>query len=131
MLEATGAVGRRNLQLDGRSLLPLLKGDADVKWRDFYCDTYDMTYLGNGGERPYMRMIRTDHWKLVLYLDAGGGPLANGSRHELFDLRNDPDERINLYGQPSIAPAQKRLEAQLRAWMHETGLTKNPPGPRN
>ena len=67
--------GHRNRippQVDGRSLLPLLQGEPDVAWRDAYCDTYDMIYLGDNGEKPHMRMIRTDDWKLVLYHDENG-----------------------------------------------------------
>ncbi|MFA6560407.1 MAG: sulfatase-like hydrolase/transferase [Verrucomicrobiia bacterium] len=124
LIEATGAGDEKRLQLDGRSLMPLLKGQSGVKWRDFYCDTYDMIYLGNNGEKPHMRMIRTDRWKLVLYLDAEGRPLANGSRHELFDLKSDPEELTNLYGKPSVAAVQQQLEKQLCTWMRETSVTK-------
>ena len=88
--------------VDGRSLLPLLKGDPNVAWRDAYRDTYDMIYLGDDGEKPHMRMIRTDDWKLVLYLDAEGRPLDGGSRHELFHLDMDPGELTNLYGKLSV-----------------------------
>ena len=124
LIEATGAGAGQKLPLDGHSLLPLLKGERNVKWRDFYCDTYDMIYLGNNGEKPHMRMCRTDRWKLVLYLDPDGHPLDDGSRHELFDLKTDPDELTNLYSKPSVATTQQELDTRLRAWMRETGVTK-------
>ena len=107
----------QKLLLDGQSLLLLLKGEPSVTWRDAYCDTYDMIYLGNHGEKPYMRMIRTDQWKLVLFLDATGQPLDNGSRHELFDHKSDPEELTDLYGKPSVAASQQQLETRLRVWM--------------
>jgi choline-sulfatase len=119
LIEATGAVAGEKLQLDGRSLLPLLKGEK-VGWRNAYSDTYDMIYLAE----THMRMIRTEHWKLVLYLDAEGNPLANGNRHELFDLQNDAEELTNLYGKPSVAAIQQQLDTRLRGWMRETGVTK-------
>ena len=122
LLEATGAGAGQKLPLDGRSLMPLLKGEKGVAWRDAYSDTYDMIYLAEA----HMRMIRTDRWKLVLYLDADGRPLGKVSRHELFDLENDPGERTNLYGQPSVATVQQKLDTRLRAWMRETGVTKQP-----
>ena len=65
-------------------MLPILKKQANTEWRDTYFDTYDMIYLGNDGEKPHMRMIRTDDWKLVLYNDETGSPLNGGQRHELF-----------------------------------------------
>ncbi|MBI4662435.1 MAG: sulfatase-like hydrolase/transferase [Verrucomicrobia bacterium] len=124
LMAITGAGAGQKMQLDGRSLLPLFKGERDTNWRNFYCDTYDMIYLGNHGEKPYMRMIRTDQWKLNLFLDAAGQPLDNGNRHELFDLKSDREELTNLYGRPAVATIKQQLETQLRAWMRETGVTK-------
>jgi len=111
-------------KVDGRSLLSLLRADPNALRRDAYCDTYDMIYLGVGGEKPHMRMIRTDDWKLVLYQDEQDKPLDGGSRHELFHLKADPGELGNLYGKPSAEDIQQELEARLRGWMRETGVTK-------
>ncbi len=110
--------------VDGRSLLPLLKGAPNVAWRDAYCDTYDMIYLGDDGEKPHMRMIRSDDWKLLLYHDENGKPLDNGRRHELFRLEADPGELTNLYGKRSVQSIQHNLEARLLTWMRKTGVTK-------
>jgi len=110
-------------RIDGRSLLPLLRGETDVTWRDAYSDTYDMIYNGNDGEKPFMRMIRTDDWKLVLVFDEAGKPLDGGSRHELFDLRSDPGELSNLYGEPRVRATRQQLETRLLAWMRETGVS--------
>jgi uncharacterized sulfatase len=114
--------------VDGRSLLPLLRGDSDVAWRDAYCDTYDMIYLGDDGEKPHMRMIRTDDWKLVLYHDENGCPLDAGTRHELFDLKTDPGELTNLYGKPTAHNIQRKLEKRLADWMRRTGVMKQATG---
>ncbi len=117
--------------VDGRSLVPLLKGEPNAAWRDAYFDTYDMIYLGDDGEKPHMRMMRTDDWKLVLYHDEQGNPLDGGRRHELFDLERDPRELDNLYGKPPAATVQPNLEEKLRAWMRDAGVEKqqDPPGP--
>jgi len=117
--------------VDGHSLLPLLKGDPNAPRRDAYFDTYDMIYLGDGGEQPHMRMMRTDDWKLVLYHDAHGNPLDEGRRHELFHLKRDPGELDNLYGKPQAAAVRRQLEERLRAWMREAEVAKarNPSGP--
>jgi len=117
IIDITAAGAGRKLQLDGTSLLPLLKGETGIEWRDAYCDTYDMIYL----DEAHMRMIRTDRWKLVLYLDEKAGPLK-GKRHELFDLQNDPQELANLYGEPSAKTIQKRLESRLADWMRDAGV---------
>ncbi len=109
-------------EVDGRSLLPLLKAEANTRWRDAYFDTYDMIYLGDDGEKPHMRMIRTDDWKLVLYHNENGSPLDAGSRHELFDLNADAGERVNLYNDPSVQSMRQQLETRLLDWMRGTNV---------
>ena len=107
-----------SLQLDGASMMPLLREKSGAPWRDAYCDTYDMTFL----DEARMRMIRTDEWKLVLYCNADTPSAPNQKRHELFHLTDDPEELSNLYGKESAKPIQEQLEARLRAWMRETGV---------
>ncbi|MHC4404611.1 MAG: sulfatase family protein [Planctomycetota bacterium] len=120
LMDITGAEAGENLRLDGRSMLPLLKGQHGVKWRKAWFDTYDMIYL----RESHMRMIRTDQWKIVLHFGEDGRHPTNGSRHELFDLRNDPDELHNLYGRESLTKVQQELEQRLHVWMREAGVTK-------
>ncbi|HJN12520.1 MAG TPA: sulfatase-like hydrolase/transferase [Pirellulaceae bacterium] len=112
LMEISGAKTR--LQLDGQSMLPILESQRGVKWRDEYCDTYDMTYL----KEDHMRMIRTDDWKLVFHFDAAGQPLPHRG-HELFNLTADPEELKNLYTSDTLAPVRQRLEARLRKWIAE------------
>lgn len=107
--------------VDGKSLLPLLKG-RPTNWRRAWFDTYDMVHLGNDGEVPHMRMIRTDDWKLIRYHDPSGAPLDSGRRHELFNLSTDPEEKINLYGRAPARATQERLEKRLRKWMERMRL---------
>ena len=40
---------------------------------------------------------------------------------ELYDLKNDPHEWVNLAGRRDLADVQKRLVAALKAWQKETG----------
>lgn len=105
-----------DLKLDGRSLLPILRGDPVPTWRDAMFETYDMNYL----DQSYMRMIRTDDFKLVLHFGADGFPLLDGARHELFDLRQDPEELDNLYSNAEYDRIRRKLEQRLLAWMAET-----------
>ena len=51
------------------------------------------------------RAVRTDTWKYVARHPAGP--------FELYDMRADPRERFNLYGQPGIEPRRAELAAQL------------------
>jgi choline-sulfatase len=122
LAEVAGAREGAELKVDGHSLVPLLKQEADADWRDAYFDTYDMLY----GRRAHMRMIRTDRWKLVLYRDKNEQPLDEGSRHELFDLKNDPKELNNLYGKPSANAVQRELESRLEKWMRLAEVIPTP-----
>jgi choline-sulfatase len=55
-----------------------------------------------------VRMVRTHDWKYV-YRHAYGP-------HELFDLRNDPDERQNLADDPGQAARIRELKGLLDEW---------------
>jgi uncharacterized sulfatase len=109
--------------IDGKSLLPLLREENGASWRDAWLDTYDMIYLGDDGEKPHMRMIRTSDWKLILYFDEAGNPLDDGTRHELFDLKRDPRESENRYDDPAAEEIRRSLESRLRDWMESSSVT--------
>ncbi|MBT4821720.1 MAG: DUF4976 domain-containing protein [Lentisphaerae bacterium] len=49
--------------------------------------------------------VRTREWKLIQY--AGGG------RGELYDLRNDPGEFVNLWGDPGYVRQRIAMEGLL------------------
>jgi len=71
----------------GRDFSPLLRGES-VSWDDVVYGEYSKVAFANG---EFVRMIRTDKWKLVR------GYFAHGGRGELYDLESDPDETENLY----------------------------------
>ena len=52
-----------------------------------------------------VRAIRTAEWKYIERYRQGP--------HELYDLKNDPNERFNLYGQSKQSDVQKQLRARL------------------
>ena len=84
MLDIAGIAVPRGLH--GRSLLPLLGGEAPGDWRD-------CAYVQNitHKSRIHQRAIRTGRWKLIAS--------ANGA-HELYDLEADPEEELNIYLTP-------------------------------
>jgi len=77
----------------GRDYSPVLKGRS-LKW--------DKTVFY---EFENVRAIRTAEWKYIERFAQGP--------HELYDLKNDPNERFNLYGQPKQTGVQKRLRTRL------------------
>jgi N-acetylglucosamine-6-sulfatase len=44
---------------------------------------------------------------------------------ELYNLKEDPEERFNLINDPKHAPVVKKLQAELKRLMKETGLKED------
>ena len=99
LLEAAGAQVPKAMQ--GRSLLPLLRGETPRDWRDavYYRYYHDP---GHHDTRAHYG-VRTARHKLIYYWKK--------DQWELFDLASDPHELQNLYGQPG----QEALTAELKA----------------
>ena len=84
-------------KLAGRSFAPILNGE-DIEWET------KMAYEMEG-----TRSFRTEDWKIVLRKFPTGPS-------ELYDMKNDPNERFNLYGQPEHAVIQAELGGKLNAF---------------
>jgi arylsulfatase A-like enzyme len=98
-LEAAGLSVPSDMQ--GRSLLPVLRGKTPADWRTsmyyrYYHDPGDHNTRAHYG-------VRTTTHKLIYYWKK--------DQWELFDLVNDPSELHNLYGQPG----QEKITAELKA----------------
>jgi arylsulfatase A-like enzyme len=65
------------------------------------------------GYRQIQRGIRDDRWKLIRY------PAVN--RTQLFDLRNDPQERNDLFGKEEFAATAAGLTTRLEAALKQAG----------
>ena len=61
-----------------------------------------------------IRMYRTREWKYNRYLVHG---------EELYDLKNDPDEMVNLAANASHQARKEELSAALDRWMAKNGDT--------
>jgi len=60
----------------------------------------------------FVTMVRTAEWKLVHYLDQDWG--------ELYDLRADPEEVANRWGDPALTQMQAELLDRIRDWRIRT-----------
>lgn len=86
----------------GRSLAPLLRGEAPRDWRtSFYYRFYEQAY----GMGP-IEGVRTMTHKLIRYGFADRGA-------ELYDLRTDPKEMRNLISDPSVAAVSVEMSREL------------------
>lgn len=98
--------GGRPPGTDGQSLVPALTGSGRPPERDFLISQY---YNKQVWTNP-IRMLRTADWKYNLYIHYG---------EELYDLRNDPDELVNLAGDPAREAVRKELRAELEKWIRD------------
>jgi arylsulfatase A-like enzyme len=92
--------------IDGRSLVPLLKAPPEKKvdWRKSFVSEYypDPGYL----QTPPWRALRTDRWKYIAY------PGIKDSE-ELYDLQADPYEMKNLVGDSKAEKIRAQLQKEL------------------
>ena len=101
-LELAGAEIPDDIQ--GVSLVPLLKGEHPDTWRDaLYYHFYEYP-AEHMVKRHYG--IRTDRYKLIHFYN-------DIDEWELFDLRSDPQELHNLYGQKGYETVTKGLKSRL------------------
>lgn len=92
-------------EMQGRSLVPVLKGQTPADWRKgFYYHYYEHPAEHNVA-RHYG--IITTRYKLVHFYE----PEFN--YWELFDLQKDPQEMHSLFADPQYAQTQKELETEL------------------
>jgi arylsulfatase A-like enzyme len=96
--EATGLTNHN--PFDGRSLLPLMRGESPG-WRDDFLVEHKATTNEAG---PSFCAVRGSRWKFVQY--------QTGER-ELFDLSVDPDEMTSLHGRTAYREVEDALHARM------------------
>ncbi len=94
---------RAPADMQGRSLVPLLRGERPADWRrSFYYRYYHDP--GHHNTRAHYG-VRTETHKLIYYWKT--------DQWEMFDLVKDPFELRNIYKDPSAAPVADSLMAEL------------------
>jgi arylsulfatase A-like enzyme len=131
LLELAGAEAAP--RLEGRSLLPALRGEPDDGERVLFLektfhDVYDPMRAVRTSRYKYIRNF-TDGPALLLSKDLEESPTRRGmdDTHlrprppaELYDLRDDPWERRNLADSPDHAQTVAALDHALTTWMKDT-----------
>lgn len=111
-------------RLEGRSLLPLLHGEAPADWRDATYSELDYSYrearllLGKGVHDCRGFSLRTARWRYVYWL---------GEREQLWDLQADPDQFHDLGAETSTETVRAELRTRLLDFLarrrHRTTVT--------
>ena len=102
-LELAGAKIPEDMQ--GASLVPLLKGQTPKDWRkEIYYHYYEYPSVHMV---PRHNGIRSKRYKLMHFYQFK-------NEWELYDLKSDPDESKNIYGDPKFAKVRKRMENRLQ-----------------
>ncbi|MEO1994341.1 MAG: sulfatase [Planctomycetaceae bacterium] len=90
--------------MQGHSLVPVLKGQTPSDWRNsFYYHYYEGLKGGHNVPRHYG--VTTGKHKLINFYEIG--------EWEMFDLDQDPNELRSVYSDPQYAAVRKTLETEL------------------
>jgi arylsulfatase A-like enzyme len=116
-LDAAGLPVPADVQ--GKSLVPLLRGQTPADWRtSFYYEYYE--YPAPHHVRPHHGVV-TDRYKLVHF----AGPDLD--EWELFDCQKDPLELRSVHQDPSYAPVVASLKHELDRLRRELKVPPSPP----
>jgi len=97
--------------MQGKSFAGLIEGKS-TPWRNqaFYEYYWEYSYP----QTPTTLGVRTEQYKFIFY--PGIWDVS-----ECFDLKNDPEEKNNLYRNPAMQPTIEMLRASLWQWLEQTG----------
>jgi arylsulfatase A-like enzyme len=105
-LDAAGVPLPADMQ--GRSMVPILRGQRPSDWRkSFYYQYYE---TGEHNVPPHYG-VRTNRYTLVHY--------PGSQEWELFDREKDPRQMRSVYDDASYASVQKELKAELERLRNE------------
>ncbi len=91
--------------MQGVSMLPLLKGEHPDEWRDCLYYHFHEYPAEHAVKRHYG--VRDSRYKLIHFYN-------DIDEWELYDLQSDPTEMKNIYGQPGMEEVTARMMEKLR-----------------
>ena len=98
--------------MQGRSMVPLLKGHTPLNWRkEHYYHYYE--YPGSHMVKRHYG-ISTERYKLIHYY-------YDIDEWELYDRKSDPEEMKNVYNDPLYSSVKKELHKHLQKLMVKYG----------
>lgn len=119
ILDACGVQKPAGLRLDGRSLLPLLKGQK-VNWPDRIIVI--QSHRGNEPVLYHHFAARTQRWKLLHASGFGNETFKGKPKFELYDMTADPLEQQDLTQErPDVVEMMRNKYEQ---WFKDVGSTR-------
>lgn len=103
LLEAAGVQLPKAPAMDGRSFLPLLRGES-IKWRDHIL--YEYYWEWNFPATPTVFAIRTERYKYIFYQGIW-------DHDGFYDLQTDSQEQHNLIDVPAYSEQIEAMKKQL------------------
>lgn len=112
-------------EMQGASLVPVLKGNTPDDWRkSHYYHYYEFPSV-HQVNRHYA--VITERYKLIRYYKIPNKKRPGHDAWELIDLKVDPLEQRNFYDDPAYADIQKELHAELKRLRKEFKVTEPDP----
>ena len=106
--------------MQGRSIVPLMKGQKPADWREsFYYHYYE--FPGAHNVNRHYGVTNGKHKLINFY---------HKKEWELFDLSKDPNELMSVYANPEYAEVKKSLETELARLRKQFQLPEDEPAPR-
>jgi arylsulfatase/arylsulfatase A len=119
ILEACGVPKPNGLELDGRSILPLLQGKR-IAWHDR--TIYIQSHRGDVPVLYHHFAARNQRWKLLHGSGFGRENFEGEPKFELYDMAADPLEQNNIAAErPDIVKAMRR---EYEAWFADVSSTR-------
>ena len=113
-LQAAGASVPKEIQ--GRSMMPVLKGEDASAWRkSFYYHFYEDKDADHHVAKH--EGVTNGRAKLIHFYTL--------KEWELYDLEKDPHELLNVYGKPEYAKTQAEMTAELERQRKELQVPAN------
>ena len=121
LLDLAGLDVPAQIDDDARSVVPLMRGRHGDVHRPTFSE-FDTSLSPIGGsdwipeeacwypEHDRRIMVRCDGWKL----ECNYGPSEYGEDGALYNLRDDPDELVNLFGDSQYRPKVQELQGIVR-----------------
>jgi N-acetylglucosamine-6-sulfatase len=95
--------------VEGRSLVPLLKGERPVWRNSFLIEYYSDKVFPRIRQMGY-KAVRNQRWKYIHYLELEG-------MDELYDLKMDPYEMKNLINDPAAKKALDEMKQEMERFV--------------